>query len=46
MQQKEFIIIQHMIIIKLAVDMHKEDLNMNKLIRYPLIKEEQIKSQN
>ena len=29
-----------------AVDMHKEDLNMNKLIRYPLIKEEQIKSQN
>ena len=30
----------------IAVDMHKEDLNMNKLIRYPLIKEEQIKSQN
>ena len=29
-----------------AVDMHKEDLNINKLIRYPLIKEEQIKSQN
>ena len=29
-----------------AIDMHKEDLNMNKLIRYPLIKEEQIKSQN
>ena len=29
-----------------AVDMHKEDLNMNKLIRYPLIKDEQIKNQN
>ena len=29
-----------------AVDMHKEDLNMNKLIRYPLIKDEQIKIQN
>ena len=29
-----------------SVDMHKEDLNINKLIRYPLIKEEQIKSQN
>ena len=29
-----------------AVDMHKEDLNINKLIRYPLIKDEQIKNQN
>ncbi len=29
-----------------AVDMHKEDLNINKLIRYPLIKDEQIKIQN
>ena len=29
-----------------AVDMNKENLNMNKLIRYPLIKDEQIKIQN
>ena len=29
-----------------AVDMRKEDLNINKLIRYPLIKNEQIKIQN
>lgn len=29
-----------------AVDMRKEDLNINNLIRYPLIKDEQIKIQN
>lgn len=29
-----------------AIDMHKENLNGNKLIRYPLIKEEQIRIQN
>lgn len=29
-----------------AVDMRREDLNINKLIRYPLIKNEQIKIQN
>ena len=29
-----------------AIDMHKENLNGNELIRYPLIKEEQIKIQN
>ena len=29
-----------------AVDMNKENLNGNKLIRYPLIKEEQIRMQN
>ena len=29
-----------------AVDMHKENLDGDKLIRYPLIKEEQIKMQN
>ena len=29
-----------------AVDMRKEDLNINKLVRYPLIKNEQIKIQN
>ncbi|MDE5670586.1 MAG: choloylglycine hydrolase [Eubacterium sp.] len=29
-----------------AVDMHKENLNGNQLIRYPLIKEEQINMQN
>ena len=29
-----------------AVDMRKEDLNINTLIRYPLIKDEQIKIQN
>lgn len=29
-----------------AVDMHKENLEGNELVRYPLIKEEQIKMQN
>lgn len=29
-----------------AIDMHKENLDEDKLIRYPLIKEEQIKMQN
>ena len=29
-----------------AVDMHRENLNGDKLIRYPLIKEEQIRMQN
>ena len=29
-----------------AVDMHKENLDSNVLIRYPLIKEEQIRTQN
>lgn len=29
-----------------AIDMHKENLDGNKLIRYPLIKEEQIRMQN
>lgn len=29
-----------------AVDMHKEDLNGDKLVRYPLIQEEQINMQN
>ena len=29
-----------------AVDMYKENLDGNKLVRYPLIKEEQIKMQN
>lgn len=29
-----------------AIDMHKENLDGDKIIRYPLIKEEQIKSQN
>lgn len=29
-----------------CVDMHKENLNGNEIIRYPLIKEEQIKIQN
>ncbi len=29
-----------------AVDIHKENLNGDKLIRYPLIKEEQINMQN
>ena len=29
-----------------AIDMHKENLDGNKIIRYPLIKEEQIKIQN
>lgn len=29
-----------------AVDMHKEDLNGDKLVRYPLIQEEQIRGQN
>ena len=29
-----------------AVDMHKENLDDNKLVRYPLIKEEQIRAQN
>ena len=29
-----------------AVDMHKEDLDSSMLVRYPLIKEEQIKMQN
>ncbi len=29
-----------------AVDMHKEDLNSKELIRYQLVKEEQIKTQN
>ena len=29
-----------------AIDMHKENLDGNELIRYPLIKEEQIKIQN
>ncbi|MGN1327898.1 MAG: linear amide C-N hydrolase, partial [Clostridia bacterium] len=29
-----------------AVDMRKENLDINKLIRYPLIQEEQIKIQN
>ena len=29
-----------------TVDMHKENLDSNVLIRYPLIKEEQIRIQN
>ena len=29
-----------------AVDMYKENLNADKIIIYPLIKEEQIKNQN
>ena len=29
-----------------AIDMHKENLNIENLIRYPLIKDEQIKMQN
>lgn len=29
-----------------AVDMHKEDLEQDRLIRYPTIKEEQIRMQN
>ena len=29
-----------------AIDMHKENLNSENLIRYPLIKDEQIKMQN
>lgn len=29
-----------------AIDMHKENLDIDKLIRYPLIKEEQIRMQN
>lgn len=29
-----------------AVDMHKENLDSNKLVKYPLIKEEQIRIQN
>ncbi|MDE7062102.1 MAG: linear amide C-N hydrolase, partial [Lachnospiraceae bacterium] len=29
-----------------AVDMHRENLDSDRLIRYPLIKEEQMKMQN